>query len=142
MFLREAYNFYSNLPITEKVKFSKFCELRPKNILLLNQSPADQCKYMIHANFIHKFKGAAIRLDSSTFWNFALRDDSFNSVCWQGNCEDCIDGKKLNLNIDPATNVSWSQWCYMESNENHQKKVQSITYNTCTGKLTECIRND
>ena len=56
--------------------------------------------------------------------------------------EDCIDSKKLNLNIDPATNVSWSQWCYMESNENHQKKIQSITFNTCAGELIECIQND
>ena len=54
----------------------------------------------------------------------------------------CIDGKKLNLNTDQATNVSWSQWCYMESNENHQKKIHSTTHNTCTGELTECIRND
>ena len=36
MFLQEAYNIYSNLPITERVKFSKFCELCPKNVLLLN----------------------------------------------------------------------------------------------------------
>ena len=93
MFLGEAYNIYSNLPITEKVKFSKFCELRPKNILLLNQSPADQCKCMIHENFINKLKGAAITYDFSTFWNFVLCDDSLNSVCWQGNCEDCIDDK-------------------------------------------------
>ena len=127
MFLREAYSIYINLPVTEKVKFSKFCELRPKNVLLLNQSPADQCKCMIHENFINKLKGAAITYDSSTFWNFVLCDDSLNSVCWQRNCEDCIDGKKLNLNIDPATNVSWNQWCYVESNENHQKKIQSIT---------------
>ena len=97
---------------------------------------------MIHENFINNFKGAAIRYDSTTFWNFVVCDNSFNSVCWQGNCEDCIHSKKINLNINPATDVSWSQWCYMESNENHQKKVQSITYNTCAGKLTKCIRND
>ena len=83
-----SINIYSNLPITEKVKFSKFCELRPKNVLLLNQSPADHCKCMIHENFINKSKSAAITCDSSTFWNFVLGDYSLNSVCWQGNCED------------------------------------------------------
>ena len=82
MFLREAYNIYSNLPITEKVKFSKFCELRSKNVLLLNQSPVDQCKCMIHENFINKLNSAAITYDSSTFWKFVLCDDSLNSVCW------------------------------------------------------------
>ena len=30
----------------------------------------------------------------------------------------------------------------MESNENHQKKIQSITFNTCAGELIECIQND
>ena len=48
----------------------------------------------------------------------------------------------INLNIDPATNVSWSQWCYMESNENLQRKIQSITYNICAGELIECTQND
>ena len=93
MFLREAYNIYSNLPIIEKVKFSTFCELHPKNLLLLNQFPADQCKCMIHEYFINTLKEAAITYDSSTFWNSVLCDGSLNSVCWQGNCEDCIDGK-------------------------------------------------
>ena len=74
---------------------------------------------MIYENFINKLKGAAITYDSSTFWNSVLCDGSLNSVCWQGNCEDCVDGKKLNLNIDPATNVFWSQWYYMESNGNY-----------------------
>ena len=105
MFLREAYSIYINLPVTEKVKFSKFCELCPKNVLLLNESPADQCKCMIHENFINKLK--AITCDSSTFWNFVLCDDSLNSVCWQRNCEDCIDGKK---------SEHWSSYrCILES---------------------------
>ena len=135
MFLGGAYNIYSNLPVTEKVTFSTFCELRPKNVLLLNQSPVHQYKCTIN-----KLKVQRLHV-SCTFWNFVLCDDPLNSVCWQGNCEDCTDSKKLNLNIDPAANVSWSQRCYMEHNENHQKKIQSITY-TCAGQFIECIRND
>ena len=30
----------------------------------------------------------------------------------------------------------------MESNKNHKKKIQSITYNTCAGELIECMQND
>ena len=30
----------------------------------------------------------------------------------------------------------------MKSNESHQRKIQSITYNTCAGELIECTQND
>ena len=56
MFLQEAYKIYTELPVFDKVKFSKFCDLRPKNVLLLKQSPVDQCKCKIHENFNNKLK--------------------------------------------------------------------------------------
>ena len=32
MFLQEAYKIYTKLPVSDKVKFSKFCDLPPKNV--------------------------------------------------------------------------------------------------------------
>ena len=56
MFLREACKIYTELPVFDKVKFSKFCDLHSKDVLLLKQSPADQCKCIIHENFINNLK--------------------------------------------------------------------------------------
>ena len=52
MFLREAYAIYKSIysEVYQIVSFTKFCERRPANVLLLKQSPADQCKCKIHEN--------------------------------------------------------------------------------------------
>ena len=40
--------------------------------------------------------------NSSSFWDTVLCNNTTNSSqCWQGNCEDCADGKKVIVNIDP-----------------------------------------
>ena len=59
MFLREVdtpMHSMTKFPVSAKVKFSRFCDLRSKNILLLKQFPGDQCKYIIHENFVNKLK--------------------------------------------------------------------------------------
>ena len=38
---------YTELTVSGKVKFSKFCKFCPKNMLPMRQSPADQCKCII-----------------------------------------------------------------------------------------------
>ena len=38
---------YTELPVSGKVKFSKFGNFCPKNMLLMRQSLADQCKCII-----------------------------------------------------------------------------------------------
>ena len=65
MLLREAYKIYTELPVSGKVKFSKFCDLRPKDVLLLKQSPADQYKCIIYKNFINTLWPLSILYDSS-----------------------------------------------------------------------------
>ena len=47
MFMGEAYKIDTEAPVFDKVKFSKFFELCPKNVLLLTKSPADQCKCVL-----------------------------------------------------------------------------------------------
>ena len=59
----------TELPVFDKVKFSKFCYPRPKNVLLLKQSLPDQCKSIIHENFINKLKALSILYDSNSFWD-------------------------------------------------------------------------
>ena len=38
------------------ISFSKFCSLRPKNVLLTSDAPQYQCKCMIHKNFFLKLE--------------------------------------------------------------------------------------
>ena len=115
MFLQEAYEIYCKSPdYTNKVKFSKFCELRPRNVLLMKDSPEDQCKCIIHENFTNMLKGLSITCDSNKSSYMVLCDSSLNSSCWQSNCEVCKNGKTLHLDTDPETNVSLKEWCFVE----------------------------
>ena len=56
MVVREAYKIYAELLVSDKVKFVEFCDLCPTNVFLLKQSPADQCKCVVHENFINTLK--------------------------------------------------------------------------------------
>ena len=87
----------TELPVSDKVKLCKFCDLRPKNVLLLKQSISDQCKSITIENFINKLEALSILYYSSSFWDTVLNNNTTNCQCWQGNCEDCADGKKVTI---------------------------------------------
>ena len=67
MFLRKAYTILIETHPESKVGFSKFCSLRPKNVFLLHETPADQCKCRVHENFISWLKGLHIPYDTSSY---------------------------------------------------------------------------
>ena len=54
--LKEAYALYleSCEKDDDKCSFSTFCNFRPKNVLLLDESPKQQCKCQIHENLFLK----------------------------------------------------------------------------------------
>ena len=60
MHLWEAHQLFCQLYPTEGdgniISFSKFCSLRPKNVLLTGDTRQDQCKCMIHKNFFLKLE--------------------------------------------------------------------------------------
>ena len=60
MHLREAHQLFCQLYPTEGdgniIRFSKFCSLCPKNVLLSDDTPQYQCKCMIHENFFLKLE--------------------------------------------------------------------------------------
>ena len=70
MFLREAHEVYCQTQ-DNPVSFSTFCDLRPKNVLLLADSPKDQCRCLIHENILFKLDAIRISYDSS-FWTKIL----------------------------------------------------------------------
>ena len=85
MFLREAHEVYRQTH-GEPVSFSVFCDLRPKNVLLLQNSPKDQCKCVTHENLFFKLDAIGISYDSS-FWQKVLCSVEDNSDCWNSKCE-------------------------------------------------------
>lgn len=111
MFLREAYELYCTAnEETSCVSFSKFCSLRPQNVLLLKDSPVDQCKCRHHENFRLMLIGLGVPYDT-TFWEKILCDTSLGSTCWAGTCEVCQSGRLLTLeDEDPARPVVWHEW--------------------------------
>ena len=93
MFLREAHEVYHKTQ-DYPVSFSTFCNLRLKNVLLLADSPKDQCRCLIHENLFLKLNAMGISYDSS-FWTKVLYSTDDNSNCWNSKCDDCKNGKKL-----------------------------------------------
>ena len=105
MYLREAVIFEETI---KSISFSLFCDLRPQNVLLLGNSPKDQCKCLTHENLFYKLSALGIEY-SSDFWKDVLCDESPNSKCWLSQCENCKDGKKIQAN-DEYKYVDYKQW--------------------------------
>lgn len=51
-FCKKPAKICTELPVSDKMRFSKFCDLCPKNVLLLKQSPVNQCKYILQKIFL------------------------------------------------------------------------------------------
>ena len=75
MFLGVAYKMYTELTASDQVNFFA------KNVLLLKLPPADQCKCIIHENFINRLRALSILYDSSSFWETVLCNNTTNSQC-------------------------------------------------------------
>ena len=89
MYMREAYAIFSAAHPELELSFSKFCKLRPRNVLFLKNTPIDQCKCQIHENFRLKLKGLGIEY-SNNWWDSCLcGSNDFHGDCWKGICLEC-----------------------------------------------------
>ena len=118
-YLREAYAVFKETAVDEEGRsFSAFCKLRPKNVLLLVDTPNEQCKCQIHENFFMKLEAMGCSYDND-FWGIMLCDVSEKSKCWLSECESCRNGKKLvptkPLNFE-TVNKQW-EYVYIPSNK-------------------------
>ena len=103
-----------------------------KKCFLLKQSPENQCKCIIHENFINKLKALSTLYHFSLFWDTVLCNNTTNSQYWQRNCEDCGDGKKVIVNIDPGK-------MFFAKNGKSNSKFQVMTQSKCVGELLESL---
>lgn len=115
MTVREAYQLF----ITEnddKVKLSKFYELRPKNILLTSEMPHNVCVCKYHANFTFLLEALNKTMpnfpsDSSKFLENICCDVN-NETCMTGNCNECtVNLSSLIEERDMLScSTKWKQW--------------------------------
>ena len=99
MFLREAFSVFKARYPEISISFTAFCKLRPKNVLLVKNTPMDQCKCKVHENFIFKLSALKINYHDN-FWKKCLcqgHSKIFTSTCWAGECQQYLGGKKFPL---------------------------------------------
>ena len=98
MFLREAFNVFKARYPEISISFTACCQLRPKNVLLLKNTPMDQCKCKVYENFIFKLSALKINYHDN-FWEKCLCEglSQITSTCWAGECQECLGGKKFPL---------------------------------------------
>ncbi|KAF2892249.1 hypothetical protein ILUMI_13926, partial [Ignelater luminosus] len=135
LFLREAFAIFKQDSPNIKLGFSKFCSLRPDNVLLLKHMPLEQCKCKLHENFAMKLKGLKITY-SQKFWDDILCNVSLNSSCWKNICDVCCNLKNMNEPNVMSQVPIWKEWVKTDD-----KKYRLITHETSTGELFE-IKED
>ena len=129
LFLREAHQIFCELHPDNKIGFSKFRELRPQNVLLMKETPADQCKCKTHENFYLLLK--ALKLSYEGFWEKYLCETELDSACWQSTCENCKEGAKLSILLNPEQIVKYRQW--------ESKEHEVVDENKQTKKYTKML---
>lgn len=134
MFLREAYSIYQSSVADSSVSFSKFGSLCPKNVLLLKDTPKDQCKCKIHENFILMLDATNIKYDKD-WLSKMLCDDNFESICWKGECSLCKNGNFLSINCDMSDKVIWKEWIKDPETE----RLQTVSFEGCYSELLDNI---
>ena len=93
MYLRVVYALYKDCHPDNEIRASKFYSLRPPNVLLLSDTPADQCKCTHHENFMFLLKSVNVEY-SNDFWESTLcNSENLTGKCWKGKCEACSEGK-------------------------------------------------
>ena len=110
MNLKEAYAMHSSMQSEEeRCKKSKLYSLRPKNVLLLGDTPKDQCKCQAHENLPMKLEAMEKQYESSSL-DEIICDTSENSACWLNKSKACCNAKKFVPMLQLAAATNYEQW--------------------------------
>ena len=136
MHVKEAHALFQERYPNHTISFSAFAKLRPPNVLLLKNTPADQCKCLQHENFMLKLAGLG-KTDNNEWWGKVLCDpEKLHDKCWKAECDVC--GKTLVIDefkdSDKSKDVTWMEW--VKEDNGRLKKVMKFG---CQGELEELV---
>lgn len=139
MFLKEAFALFTEFHPEITIGFSTFAKLRPRNVLLLKDTPADQCKCMKHENFMLKLAGLGVIYGNEWWKSMLCNSEKHHEKCWKGECEMCgVHKLQLSfLNSNKAETVKWTTWGREDSG-----RLKKIMKTGCRGELEELTMCD
>ncbi|KAJ6639290.1 hypothetical protein Bhyg_12033 [Pseudolycoriella hygida] len=123
---------------TPPVIFSKFCDLRPRFVKLVGETPLNQCLCLYHSNFM--MCCAAIKKNIPGFPKYGseleqliLCKDS-NQNCWLRKCRECPIAKNVLEDAMKSSgkrknkSVSWMKWVKDDTTNRFQKRSQHTSF--------------
>lgn len=112
MTLGEAYRVYCNEIGNEQVGKSKFCELRPQNIMVVADTPHTVCVCQFHSNFNNLCSSLKSLHGFPKDLLTELCCDLSNESCMISQCKNCETNVEdvLPLLFDYEVNIFWKKW--------------------------------
>ena len=113
--LKETYSLFTQEHPNVKISFSKFCSLRPPNVLLSKMMPRNVCLCQQHDNFkllcevIHKVVPEFPLYSKESLNTFVCNSE--DEKCMTGRCKKCpswMDDLKALAPLDDE--IDWYQW--------------------------------
>ena len=101
MHLKEAHALFQERHPDHPISFSVFAKLRPPNVLLLKDTPADQCKCLQHENFMLHLAGVSITYSNELWEDMLCDSENMHGKCWRGECSEC-GVERLNEKLDES----------------------------------------
>lgn len=124
--------------IKPPLKSTKFYQLRPENVRLVNSTPLDTCFCYYHTNFIMCCKAIKRYLPQFPKYGKKLEQvilcEPPQKACWWRNCSSCsnkiqttMDNIVKHSKIKLEIRVEWTQWTKSTETNRFQKHVASGT---------------
>lgn len=129
--LREVYSLFKERHEDVKIGLSKFCQLRPQNVILANASGSHNvCVCTKHQNvklMLHALKLKKLTENSNGFEMETYKDcfekmicNTASPMCYLGKCTECpgMDDFKNKLNelleLNSIEEITYKQWIYVD----------------------------
>jgi len=148
--LKETFGLFQKENPQVKIGFSKFCSLRPKNVLLQAFMPRQVCLCQYHDNVKLLCECLTKEIQSFPSYSAAFVDnfvcDSNKEECMMSKCGSCpawLDAVKEDAALDEI--VQWQQWervsHQVQSKQGKPKLVKKMEKVTKEGTVEEALHS-
>lgn len=116
MSLKETYTTFKDENPNIKIGFSKFCSMRPLDVLLSSQTPANVCVFIHHENIRLSLDTLSMHTDNipkySTEFPSSCLCNPPKEECWFNTCKNTSCGfqQSYKLQKDGKKDVKWYKW--------------------------------